>query len=340
MSAFSRSRTRYAGLVALTFALLATPVALTPAQAEPPPSRDVPCLTVTGRSAPTAHSIHDTTPVSAATLAAVDRQVGSLAPTSDAPSTPEAARSAALPVLHVNVQMHIIRGRHKHEHRVKWRGAARLFQILRDGFNGAQWPGVSEPMGVSFNLKRIKITRNDRWYHAAPMSRADRQMRRHLHRGTAQTLNIYIKTFPTNGIGVLLGHSRFPWQYRGHRKLDGVEVNVDGMPGGQARGFNLGDTVIHETGHWFGLLHTFQGGCDAYNDGVVDTPAEIGTAGACGDPANICDPTQILPAPTGLGYHDPAFNFLEYTPDACMRMFTTGQHDRIVKMWPYRYGRR
>jgi hypothetical protein len=284
--------------------------------------------------------------MSAAAVAALDRKVDSLTSTStsmsDSSGTRSAARSAVLPVINVNVQMHIIRGRHKHERRVKWRGAAQLFRILRDGFNGAQSPGVSEPMAVNFHLKRIKVTRNDRWYHAFPMSRADRQMRRHLHRGTAQTLNIYIKSFPKNRAGVLLGHSRFPWQYRGHRKLDGVEVNVDGMPGGRARGFNLGDTVIHESGHWFGLLHTFQGGCDGSNDGVVDTPAEKSTAGACGDPANVCDPTLLLPGADGRpAYHDPALNFMEYTPDACMRMFTAGQHERAVTMFMhYRYGRR
>ena len=280
--------------------------------------------------------------MSAAAVAAVDRGVTTSAPTVGDRTTSLAARSAVLPVLNVNVQMHIIRGRHKHERRVKWRDAVRLFQILRDGFNGAQWPGVSEPMGVNFNLKRISVTRNDRWYHAFPMSRADRQMRRHLHRGTAQTLNIYIKTFPRSQGGVLLGHSRFPWQYRGHRAFDGVEVNVDGMPGGRAPGFNLGDTVIHETGHWFGLLHTFQNGCDPYNDGVVDTPAEKSTAGACGDPANVCDPTLLMPGADGRpAYYDPALNFMEYTPDACMRMFTAGQHQRAVdEFMHYRYGRR
>jgi hypothetical protein len=334
-------RTRYAGLAALTLALLVTPAVVTPAQAGPTPDLVVPCLQPAGRAVPTPHSIRDTTPVSAATLAAVDREVGSSASAPDSPAARSAARSAVLPVLQVNVQLHVIRGRHKHERRVKWRGAVQLFQILRDGFNGAQSPGVSDPMGVSFNLKRISVTRNDRWYHAFPMSRADRQMRRHLHRGTAQTLNIYIKTFPKNRVGLLLGHSRFPWQYRGHRKLDGVEVNVDGMPGGRARGFNLGDTVIHETGHWFGLLHTFQGGCDPNNDGVPDTPAEAYNARSCEDVTNICDPTQLLPAPTGPGYQNPALNFMEYTPDECMRMFTAGQHQRVADMFMhYRYGRR
>jgi hypothetical protein len=280
--------------------------------------------------------------MSAAAVAAVRREVAGSAPTTADRSPRLDARSAELPALNVNVQVHIIRGHHKRERRVKWRDAVRLFRILRDGFNGAQWPGVSEPMGVNFVLKRISVTRNDRWYHAFPMSRADRQMRRHLHRGTAQTLNIYIKAFPRSRAGVLLGHSRFPWQYRGNRTLDGVEVNLDGIPGGRAQGFNLGDTVIHETGHWFGLLHTFQGGCDPYNDGVADTPAEAEMAPACGDDSsNLCDPNQILPAPAGPGYYNPAFNFMDYSFDSCMYQFTPGQNERMIALFMhYRYGRR
>jgi hypothetical protein len=287
------------------------------------------------------HAVHDTTPMSPAQVAAVDTQEAESAtgPTASAESR-VATEPAALPTLNVNVQVHIIRGRHKGEHRVKWRHAVALFRILRDGFNGAQSPN-STPMGVNFHLKRIKVTRNDRWYHAFPMSRADRQMRRHLHRGSAQTLNIYIKTFPRMRGGVLLGHSRFPWQYRGHRAYDGVEVNVDAMPHGRARGFNLGDTVIHETGHWFGLLHTFQNGCDPVNDGVKDTPAEMDTAQSCEDTANLCDKTAVEPAPAGPGLYNPALNFMEYTPDSCMRMFTAGQHERAVTMFTrYRLGRR
>jgi hypothetical protein len=251
------------------------------------------------------------------------------------------ASAAALPVYRVRVLIHIIHGRHAGEHKVKPAAARRLFGILQAGYDGKQSPGAAEPMGVVFDLKRITITRNDTWYHARPMSRADKAMKRKLHRGGAQVLNIYITSPKFPGNAVLLGYSRFPWQYAAHPVLDGVTVNVAGLPGGRATGYNMGDTVVHETGHWLGLLHTFQSsyrdGCnDPYDDGVKDTPKEHGPNYSCLDNANLCNPADLLQP----GVYDPAVNFMEYTYDSCMRLFTAGQHARFVQMYAkYRFGR-
>lgn len=325
---------KYVGLGTLSLALLSAPAlaVVAPAQAMPVPGPDVACLAAKGTPAP--RRAPDTPRVSAATRERVERQVQDVMPAN-------ARTAAALPVYRVKVQIHIIHGRHRGERSFKRVGArSKVFAVLQNAYDGAQ-SSVSQPMGIVFDLKRITVTRNERWYHARQGSRADREMKRHLHRGTAQTLNIYVnRPRPQAGFsGMLLGYSTFPWNYRVRKKLDGVTVNVLSLPVAHSRtGYNLGDTVVHETGHWLGLLHTFEGGCFGPNDSVADTPAEKDPNGNqyCADLTNLCDPTEV----TIGGLYDPAYNFMEYTMDACMRMFTAGQRHRVDGMFlRFRLGR-
>lgn len=106
--------------------------------------------------------------------------------------------------------------------------------------------------------------------------------------------------------------------------MDGCTLAAQTVPGGTKEGYNLGKTATHEVGHWFGLYHTFYGGC-TYGDGIDDTPAqeipgsvEVG----CEKPIDSC--------PDQPG-DDPMFNYMDYTGDACYREFTPGQKARMFE---------
>lgn len=218
----------------------------------------------------------------------------------------------------VPVYMHVIKGKHKGEQKKFGPKRARnIVTILNNGLAGRQ-SSLSSPTRYRFVVKKVDWTKRDGWYHAFFNGPRDQKMKRKLHRGGASALNLYLsgtgpKAYP------VLGYSRFPWQYASVPYLDGVTINVESLPGGRATNYNLGDTVIHETGHWLGLLHTFQGGCEDNGDLVSDTAAEA-------EPSYYCQTTRdTCPAP-GL---DPVRNFMDYSEDACMNMLTAGQVRRI-----------
>ena len=99
-------------------------------------------------------------------------------------------------------------------------------------------------------------------------------MKRTLHHGGPETLNIYATT-----AGAYLGWAFLPdiVTKPGQEYLDGIVVDWESMPGASttyAGRYDLGQTATHEAGHWFNLEHTFFGGCNAKGDFVDDTPAQ------------------------------------------------------------------
>ncbi|MEX2980834.1 zinc metalloprotease [Streptomyces sp. C36] len=125
---------------------------------------------------------------------------------------------------------------------------------------------------------------------------------------------------PTNEI---LGYAQFPG---GPAETDGVVIGhrFFGTTGTAAAPFNLGRTATHEVGHWLNLRHIWGDdgeGCSG-SDLVADTPNAGGP--------NFGTPTfpkvTCMNGPDG----DMFVNYMDYTDDKGMFMFTKGQVDRMA----------
>jgi hypothetical protein len=194
-------------------------------------------------------------------------------------------------------------------------------RVLDNSFSGATGGAGS---GFDFQLAGVTRTTNELWFESmATNFEVELEAKRALKRGGPETLNIY-----TIDGGPYLGFAYYPniVTNAAYAVLDGVVLDWRSLPGGTFAIYSEGDTAPHEVGHWLALYHTFEGKCSVKNDFVSDTPAEFAPAFLCPVGRDTC----TGPSKPGL---DPIFNFMDYTQDSCMFMFTAGQVDRMQAAW-------
>jgi hypothetical protein len=192
--------------------------------------------------------------------------------------------------------------------------------VLNLGFGGFYGGAKS---GFTFKLAGITRTTNADWYAAKAGTNPERDMKRTLHRGGWETLNVY-----SSLAGGYLGYAYLPGLPESRQYIDGIVLRWQSMPkvstAFEGR-YDLGYTLIHEAGHWVNLEHTFFGGCNAKGDFVDDTPAMLVPSRGCPEGKDTCsDP--------GL---DPIHNYMDYSDDPCYTEFTAGQVQRAQDSWLY-----
>jgi hypothetical protein len=142
-----------------------------------------------------------------------------------------------------------------------------------------------------------------------------------------QYLNIWVCNLANN----VLGYSQFPAGSTlpglggdNGAATDGVVIDYQcfGTGGATKTPYNLGRTATHEIGHWLGLIHIW-GDAVCGDDYVADTPWDKAPNddNDCIDSSNCVNPSVYTPDMTN--------NYLDYSEDNCMNIFTQGQKLRM-----------
>ena len=130
-------------------------------------------------------------------------------------------------------------------------------------------------------------------------------------------LNIWV-----GNVRQLLGYASVPG---GPAEKDGVVINTSafGTVNVQAP-FNMGRTAVHEVGHWLGLKHIWG---DTYcgDDLVEDTPKQGNYTTGC--------PTTFRSSCNNGATGDMYMNYMDFTNDACINLFTEGQKARMRSLF-------
>ncbi|MGB1207012.1 MAG: T9SS type A sorting domain-containing protein [Chitinophagales bacterium] len=130
----------------------------------------------------------------------------------------------------------------------------------------------------------------------------------------------YLNMWICNIGGGILGYAQFPG---GSASTDGVVMSPQyfGTTGYVSAPFDGGRTTTHEVGHWLNLRHIWgDGNCNA-DDLVNDTPTSDAANYGCATGHTSCNSTDMVQ------------NYMDYSDDSCMNLFTAGQKSRMQSLF-------
>ena len=195
--------------------------------------------------------------------------------------------------------------------------------ILNQDFNATNsdynqvptlFSGVKANVGITFVLDQVirKATTKTSWGTRDAMKKANG--------GIAPTspttkLNFWVCTIG----GGILGYAQFPG---GSSSTDGVvcDSRYVGNSGTATAPFDKGRTATHEVGHWMNLRHIW-GDATCGSDLVADTPTH--------NTANYGIPAYPSYSTCSGNPVEMTMNYMDYTDDAGMYMFSLGQKSRM-----------
>ena len=200
---------------------------------------------------------------------------------------------------------------------------ASQIQILNSDFAGTNSDISNVPstftsvkagdVGVRFVLQAV-----NRLYSKKASWRTDDAMKKSNRGGINPTdpssvLNFWVCDMS----GGILGYAQFPG---GNPATDGVVIHYPAFGNTNYAPYNKGRTATHEVGHWLNLRHIW-GDATCGNDQVGDTPLHNSANYGC--PASGIRST-CSGAPVMM-----TMNYMDYTDDLCMYMFSAGQSTRM-----------
>jgi hypothetical protein len=184
----------------------------------------------------------------------------------------------------------------------------------------AEWSSLAANIGITFELVKInrKATTKTSWGTRDAMKSTKKGGLDPTSPST--TLNLWACTIG----GGILGYAQFPG---GSLATDGVVIDsfYFGLSSAASAPYNLGRTASHEVGHWMNLRHIW-GDASCGNDQVTDTPIA--------QTANYGNPAYPKVSTCGTDHHNEmTMNYMDYTDDNAMYMFTNLQKSRMLAVF-------